>query len=83
LEPMKKELPVPVASGVITSITSSRVPAGTVAVKGTSKIVSAWSGMLSDPEVAIRFDCQSPPGNAEPWFAYKLTVSGWPVPLPD
>jgi len=39
--------------------------------------------MLSSPDVAIRFDCQSPPGNGEPWFAYKLTVNGWPVPSPD
>src|SRR5437870_4572170 len=33
--------------------------------------------------VAIRFDCQSPPGNAEPWLAYRLTVTGCPWPVPE
>jgi type 1 fimbria pilin len=49
---MKNWLPAAVPSGVVTSITSSRVPAGTVAVRGTVKIVSCWSGMLIVPEVA-------------------------------
>jgi hypothetical protein len=51
-----------------------------VAVIGRLNMVSVWSGILIGPDVAIRFDGQSPPGNAEPWLAYRFTVTGCPVP---
>ena len=41
---------------------------GAIAVTGATKMVSFWSGMVIGTET-IRFDCQSPFGNAEPWLA--------------
>src|SRR5437762_8787744 len=65
---------------MFTSITSSSAEPGAVTTTGTLKIVSFWSGMLTGT-LAIRFDCQSPPGNAAPWFAYRLTVAVWVPPI--
>jgi hypothetical protein len=81
LEPIKNRLPTAVPSGVVTSITSSSVPAGTVAVNGTENIESTWSGMLSSPEVAS--NVRMPLGNGAPLSVYRLTVNGCPVPVPE
>jgi len=53
---------------MFSSITNSSADPGAIAVTGATKMVSFWSGMVIGTET-IRFDCQSPFGNAEPWFA--------------
>jgi hypothetical protein len=61
-DPMKKKLPVACPFGVKTSITSSKVPAGTVATKGTLRTVP--EALSNTWIVVVATWVRVPPGNA-------------------